>query len=270
MSSLPGPAGDLPHPVAAVCAAWLDLADAAVPGLVTGLHVRGGLGFGEWVPGASDVDVVAVLDRRPSDAEVDLLGETHEALAADHPEIPFDGIHVTAADLAGDPESCPEVPCVLHGWFEPAGRWDVTPVGWHELAWHSVPVRGALPAVWTDRARLEAFTREHLTVHWVEQAAALEKFPAEAATEAATWHVLGVARLHHLLETGAMTSKSAGGRWALGFHDPRWHPLLREALRVRGATPEDRALPPSYEGPGGAERRGADVAAFVADVVSSA
>lgn len=256
----------LPPEVAALCTTWLSTVDSLVPGLVTGLHVRGGVGFGEFVPGVSDVDMVAVLAHRPTDAEVDSLEEAHARLAAQDLGTPLDGIHVTAADLARDPEECPDVPCVLHGWFEPFGRYDLSPVGWHELAHHSVPVRGELPQVWTDHERLLAFTRNALRIEWAGFASSLAKFPAEAATDAATWHVLGAARLHHLLVTGTMTSKSAAGRWGVRHYDERWHPVLREALRIRGAA-DDASLAPQYADQAA---RGADVAAFVAHVVGAA
>lgn len=251
----------LPDDVRRVCDAWLALIDAAAPGLVTGLHVRGGIGFGEYVAGTSDVDMVAVLAHRPSDAEVAALEESHAALGAEHPAPPLDGFHVAEADLAGDPDDCPDLPCALHGWFEPADRYDVTPVGWHELVHHSVAVRGELPRVWTDADRLAAFTRDTLQGEWAGIAASLAKFPAEAAAEEATWHVLAAARMHHLLTTGGMTSKSAAGRWGLGHYDERWHPVLREALRIREGLGDGHYAD--------ATQRGADVAAFTAYVVEA-
>ncbi len=253
----------LPVEVREVCAAWLELIDAAAPGLVAGLHLRGGLGFGEYVPGPSDVDMVAVLSRPPSYDDVAALEMAHSDLAATHPHPPLDGFHLTAADLAQDPDDCPDVPCALHGWFEPADRYDVTPVGWHELARHSIAIRGELPEVWTDQQRLEDFTRHTLTTEWAEIAASLEKFPQESATDDAMWHVLAAARMHHLLVTGEMTSKSAAGRWGLAHYDSRWHSLIREALRLRESTSPvteyaDAAI------------RGNDLAAFTAYVVDQA
>lgn len=266
MSLRPPEPGGLPRQVAEVCATWLHEVDARVPGLVTGLHLRGGVAFGEFVPGSSDVDFVAVVSTG-STGDIDALAAAHEATREAHPDLPFDGIHVDASDLTRDPEDCPDVPCVLHGWFEPAGRWDLSPVAWHELATRGIPVRGELPSVWTDHQRLLAFTRDHLARQWADQAAALAKFPAEAATEASTWCVLGVARLDHLLTTGEMTAKSAAGSWGLEHYDRRWHRVLREALRVRGASGADRALEPQYADPA---ERGADVAAFTAYVVGTA
>ena len=140
----------LPAAVTAVCETFL----AELPdGLLTGLYLRGGLGFGEWVPGQSDVDFVATLARRP-----------------------------TPADVAG-------------------------------------------------------------------------------STEAACWCVLGVARLHHLLVTGGMTTKSAAGRWGLTYYPERFHRVLREALRVREGGDDEYPRDPAA--------RGHDTGAFTAYVVES-
>jgi hypothetical protein len=244
----------LPAEVAAVCTTFLD---AVAGGLVTGLHLRGGVGFGEFVPGRSDIDFAAVLSRRPTGPDLDVLRAAHDLVAERHPAQPFDGLHLLADDLARDPDDCPDVPCVLHGWFEPEARYDVSPVAWHELALHSVPVLGELPVVWTDQGRLLEFTGSNLATYWADQAAALAKFPSEAAGDlACEWCVLGVARLHHLLVTGEMTTKSAAGRWGLSFYDERWHPVLREALRIREGAPGE-----------GYADRGSDTAAFTAYVV---
>jgi hypothetical protein len=253
----------LPDAAQAVCETWLAEMDRTAPGLVTGLHVRGGIGFGEFVPGRSDVDFVAVLSRRPTMADEDLIEAAHGTTNTRHPDLPFDGMHLLAEDLTRDPEDCPDVPCFLHGYFEAAARYDLSPVAWHELAGHSLTVRGELPEVWTDQDRLLAFTRDSLAGDWRTTAEALAKFPAQAETEqSCEWTVLGVARLHHLLVTGQMTAKSAAGRWGLRFYDERFHRVLREALRIRDGIGEGE-----YADPAG---RGRDTAEFTAFVVDSA
>lgn len=253
----------LPDPARLVCETWLAEMDRTAPGLVTGLHVRGGIGFGEFVPGKSDVDFVAVLSRRPTMAEEDLVEAAHGVTNARHPEVPFDGLHLLAEDLTRDPDDCPDALCVLHGYVEAEARYDLSPVAWHELAGHSVTVRGELPEVWTDQDRLLAFTRDSLGTEWRRNAEALAKFPAEAETEhSCEWCVLGVARLHHLLVTGEMTAKSAAGRWGLGFYDERFHRVLREALRIRNGIGEGEYAD--------AAERGRDTAEFTAYVIQDA
>ena len=131
---------------------------------------------------------------------------------------------------------------------------------WHELARHGVVVRGPELheiEIWTDSKVLRQYTHDNLRSYWQEQAGALQQFPDEAAKpDIVAWFVLGVSRLHHLLATDQLTSKSGAGRYALDAFDAPWHPVIREALVVRetgGTTGEYDADP---------DRRGRDTIAF--------
>lgn len=250
----------LPDEVAAVCATFLQ----AVPdGLVTGLYLRGGVGFGEWVAGRSDVDFVATLANRPGRAEVAALRRAHEVVGTTHPGVPFDGPHLLVEDLRADARECPDVPCVLHHLFEEEQQVHDGVVCWHELARHGVTVTGVPHqelGIWTSQGALVDFTRRNLDTYWRDNAEALTAMPQEGEAEGACeWCVLGVARLHHLLVTGEMTTKSSAGRWGLVHYPERFHRVLREALRIRSG--------------GGAEyldddgARGRDTAEFTAYVV---
>lgn len=252
---------DLPPPVAAVCTTFLD----AVPdGLVTGLHLRGGLAFGEWVEGHSDVDFTATLSHCPSYDEVAALRMAHEAVAARHAGGPrFEGVHVLAPDLAHPPDECPDRPAVTVSGFEERSRFDLSPVSWHELARHGVTVHGPSTAsldVWTDDAALRDYTVDNLDTYWRRQAETCDASPERSATPiTCEWVVPGVARLHHLLVTGRQTAKSLAARWGLGCYPERWHRVLRESLAIR-----EGAYEPQYDD---LAERGADVAAFAAYVV---
>jgi hypothetical protein len=227
----------LPRAVPDITGHFLTTIDAAVPGLVTGLYLHGSLGFdGEFFPG-SDIDFVAVLARRPNDADLSALEAAHEEVKAAWPSPLLEGIHLVAADLAGPPDGCPDLPFVHERKFERAGRFEINPVTWHELARHGITVRGPEltgASVWTDDRALWEFSHGNLTSYWAKVGEAMVDRPdLTASPEAAVWCVLGVSRLHHLLATGTLTSKSGAGRYALEAFEPRWHPIIREALRAR-------------------------------------
>ena len=251
----------LPAPVESVCTTFLD----AVPdGLVTGLYLHGGLAFGEWVEGKSDVDFTATLSREPEASDLDGLRGAHAAVGDEFGDSPlFDGVHVLASDLAHHPDACPDRPTVFLHEFSDAGRFTLSPVSWHELARHGVTVYGP-PAeslgIWTDDAVLRAYTVDNLDTYWRRQAAGCAADLAAAATDfACEWVVPGVARLHHLLVTGEQTAKSRAVRWGLGFYPERWHRVLRESLAIR-----EGAFEPQYDDPAD---RAADVTAFASYVV---
>lgn len=238
---------------------------AAPGGLVTGLYLRGGIGFGEWVEGQSDIDFVATLARRPTQQDVDGLRAAHEQVWATYPRPSFDGLHVTADDLRSDPRDCPDVPITLGGQFSEEHPGDAM-VTWHELALNGLTVHGpdiGTLDVWTDAEALRDFTRHNLDTYWRANAEALTKMPSEGAREdACCWCVLGVARVHHLLVTGEMTTKSGAGRWGLTYYPERFHRVLREALRIREGGLDRYAGDPA--------QRGHDTAAFTAYVVDAA
>jgi hypothetical protein len=252
----------LPWPVRAVCTTFLD----AVPdGLVTGLYLRGGLSFGEWVEGHSDIDFTATLARRPTDGDLTALRTAHEAVAATHRDAPYlDGVHVLASDLASPPGECPDRPNVHLGTFSDAGRFDLHAVPWHELARHGVTVTGPRADsldIWTDDTVLRQVTIDNLDTYWRGQAEDCAADPQRASVPfACEWVVPGVARLHHLLVTGEQTAKSLAARWALEHYPDRFHRVLREALHIR-----EGAFESQYDD---VLERGRDVAAFAAYVVT--
>lgn len=67
----------VPEPVQDLCGRFLSLAPE---GLVTGLYLTGGLGFGEWIEGQPDVDFVATLAHRPSADNLDTYWRTTHAV----------------------------------------------------------------------------------------------------------------------------------------------------------------------------------------------
>jgi len=228
----------LPAEVAEVAGRFLELIDASAPCLVQGLYLRGSLGFGEYFEGQSDVDFTAVLSSRPDADQLTALAAAHEAVFAGHQKPHFDGFHVVREDLARAPDECPDVPVMFEGVFTPSTRdYDMNPVSWHELARHGVAVRGPALSeqdVWTDDAALRAFSHGNLGSYWAGVADSLVKHPAKAEESwVAPWCVLGVSRLHHLLATGTLTSKSGAGRYALTAFGAQWHRIIEEALRAR-------------------------------------
>ncbi len=60
---------------------------------------------------------------------------------------------------------------------------------------------------------------------------------------ATSWSGLGVARLRHTLAAGRVTSKTEAADYATATYDPRWHRIVREALRIRVGGPSLYANP---------------------------
>jgi hypothetical protein len=256
---------DLPDVVRTVCDAHAALLDERLPGLLEGLYLHGSLGFDGEFHGGSDIDFVAVTSRRPDDGEVEVLRQVHAELDKRSPEPAYDGFYVLADDLARSPDVVPEVPGVLHQWFDVGTHCDVTHITWRELRDHGITVQGKGLrdlTIWSDDAALHASTRENLDAYWRSQLEAMHHHPREASLpQAAEWGGLGAPRLVHLLATGTPTSKSGAGRWALDAY-PHHREIVEEALRVR-ERPDD---PSTYVAE--PDRRRRDLIVFMGEVIA--
>ncbi|MEV5540316.1 hypothetical protein AB0L13_26070 [Saccharopolyspora shandongensis] len=231
---------------------FLTAVDGLAPGLVTGFYLVGSVALGDFHPRgagrgrlgtASDIDFVAVTDRRvePGSREMAALAEAHARTVACFPRPHFDGAVLTWADLAAGPDGCPDVPCAQESRFTPAGQSGVNPVTFCELAWHGIAVRGPRPAdvdLWADQDALCAFTVDNLRTYWRPWWQQMRQQRPLAVVVGLTawfpvWAVLGVSRLHHVLATGTMTSKTGAGRYAQKVFAPRWQRIIAESLSLR-------------------------------------
>lgn len=253
--------GELDELVERVAEEFGGTLDAIAPGLLEGLYLRGSLASGDVAP-ASDVDVTAVLARRPDANELAALSYAVSRADAAAPGRALDGFCCVAGDLRRPASECPPVPVVRDGAVVGEGTHDVNPASWAELARFGVTLAGRpieLMGVHTDAAELRAFARQSLATTWADAARTLASgwLAAGRRDDAAPRYVLGAARTLSLWRTGELLSKGAAGRWILDDLDPYWHPLAREALRAR-ETPD---APTAYERP---TQRGRDIRDFVA------
>ncbi|GAA4953726.1 hypothetical protein GCM10025331_48480 [Actinoplanes utahensis] len=217
----------------AVCASYLEIADRIDPALVEGLYLQGSIALGDYRAGVSDIDFVAVTGRP---AEPGTVREIHRELRRRHGRKPyFDGLYVSGDDLRADPGTLPGGVAVQEWRVREGSDFERNLVTWHVLAQGGVAVRGPTldGMVHTDWPALAATTRRNLDDYWRPWAARTTRSPAGLSGRATTWGVLGVARLRHTLAAGRITSKTEAAAFAEVTYGDRWHPIVREALRLR-------------------------------------
>lgn len=214
---------------------------------IAALHLVGSAADGDFRPGRSDLDFVAVLRAPLSDSEYQALGIVHRLYGSD-PTLPLlGGIWITEPDLAAGPDLTPDGPTSHDGVLIGTARGDRNPITWAQLRDVAVTVVGALDraALWDNPARLALWTRENAEsywVPWVAKAANLwtSRGLAMLGRAAPTWGVLGISRLHYTLATGKIASKSAAGEHAKSALDPRWHRIVDDCLATRRGTGPSR------------------------------
>ncbi|WP_045747363.1 nucleotidyltransferase domain-containing protein [Actinoplanes rectilineatus] len=191
-------------------------------GWVTDLMVAGSLATGDWIPGVSDLDLVALTDGPAGPDRQAVLAALHRTLDAGI----ADGLNLGCVyvDAARAAESDLRHPTWTHGRMVQRILSGVTRA---ELVRHGYPVLGRPPAAvfapMTDDD-VRAAARAELTGYW-----------AWAARRPWLWldpviadlGLTSMARGRHTLATGELLSKSVAIERA---HAPRW---LIDQLRVR-------------------------------------
>lgn len=218
---------------------FAELLERYAPGLVAQLHLIGSAADGDFHPGRSDLDFVAVLAHPATDAGIDALAIAHRLYSAD-PTFPWlDGIWITAEELAAGPDATLDGPTTRDGQFFATGRGNRNPIAWYQLQ-DAVTVIGTLDrsALWSDAARLASWTRDNVGFYWRAWHAQSGSFLtarglAMLGRRAPMWGVLGISRLHYTLAAGKIASKTDAGEYALGWVEPRWRRILEECLLAR-------------------------------------
>ena len=245
----------LPQPVSELTTLFLHEVDDRLPGRLAGLFLHGSLCWGEFFA-SSDIDFVGVWDELPAGGDLELLQAAHRATGDRYPSPIFDGFHCTPADLAASPAAIAHRPVFYQSEFNGAGTIDINLVTWHELAERGITIRGDRPTVYTNVDELLDFTRTNLDTFWRGIAQQVDDGTVAelGAHDASIAFVgLGPARLHHLLATGELTSKSGAGRYVRDTLNPRWSLIAQESLRLR----ENPETPGLYADPA---QRGQDAA----------
>jgi hypothetical protein len=231
----------LPEEVAAITSQYLSLVDSVLPGRVVGLYLTGSIPLGDYHPGRSDIDGVVVVSERLADPEV--VRAVHEKL----PERPyFDVTYLTASALAAPPDRRTPVVYTVDGQFgDPAQAGPVTPVLWSEMARQSIAVRPVEGLnVHDDHEALVDHTRDNLTSYWEPMLDRLSGRVADLPSDHVLdgwiipWYVLGIPRLHALLATGNIVSKTAAGEHAAALF-PSYADLSARCIAHRAGGPAD-------------------------------
>jgi len=228
---------------------YLLLADGLLPGRIIGFYLVGSSALGAFRDGRSDIDVIGVVDRPLTTAEIRRLRfvqigsgvrTTARAVAGGHRALPgtVNSAYVCAEDLARPVTSIRPVASHVAGRLHRGAAFDVNPVVWKELAEHGIAVRGPEPACLgldPEPARLRRWNLDNLNGYWSHWAALAMRggranSPLLPTGWIVAWGALGPPRLHYTIATGEVVSKGAAGEYALDTFDREWHPIVQDGL----------------------------------------
>lgn len=228
---------------------YLARVEREIPGRISGFYIVGSAALGDFQPGRSDVDFVAVVTQRLDPSELQRIRKVQRRLyltalakaAASPPwrwPLACNGVYVLRDDLGKSPLEIVPVASHVAGTFMAGRAFDVNPVTWRTLAKSAIAVQGIDPAllgIHDNDAELRSWTLSNLNSYWYRWADDLNR-PGLTAVKAlllryVAWGVLGTSRMHFTIATGDIASKTQACDYALDVFAPKWRPLL-EATRA--------------------------------------
>lgn len=207
--------------------------DRTNPGGVSGFYLMGSIALGDYRPGHSDIDFLAIVE--PT-FDVSALVDVHLELAEICRPLHCDGIYLKRHELSAAP--CGTGPSAREGRVTLQSSDERHPVTWLTLLRHGKVLRGPIPdRTWiaADIHAAIAYSLQNARSYWRpwldghRQSAGVAAGFDDGAVE---WGALGIARLHALIATGRIESKTGAGLHALAAF-PHHSQIIREALRIR-------------------------------------
>lgn len=214
---------------------YLQAIDACLPGFLTGLYLHGSIALDAFDPRWSDVDFVAVISRRATASDCEHLVAVHAQIAAQYPQWALEGSYLQVSDIGRLDDAVEPYPHFADT-LRPDEHNALTLVTWWLLKTHGIAVHGAAPEsldFTVDWSLLVTQMHENLNTYWAQFARPSQRALWLLSDYGIQWAVLGVLRQYYSFREGDITSKTGAGAYALAHVPAAWHPLIREALRIR-------------------------------------
>lgn len=204
-----------------------------------GLYLYGSLASGDFDERSGDVDFVAVTQTEISADEYAKLVAVHDRIAASGLKwaSKLEGSYISRAALRRYNPDDPPRPTLNEGQFYLDRHGDDWIIQRHILRKHGVPVFGPSIRPWIDPVspgQLRGAVAGILFGWWDAHILA---DPSELLRPGyQPFAVLTMCRALYAFAHGEIVSKPASARWALENLDPRWRPLIEQALTLEPGT----------------------------------
>lgn len=207
-----------------------------LPGLIGGFYIIGSIALDGFNERLSDIDFVAVLNRRASPPEVEGLRAIHQAIAKNFPAWDLAGSYLQATDLGRFEGEAEPHPYHHDGKLHENGHFEINSVTWWTLKNRGIPLWGPSPSELPFEVDWEELLRrmkENLNTYWGGWTKRPGRLAMLLSDWGIQWAVPGVLRQYYTFRENSITTKGKAAEYALTCLPARWHTLIQEAIDLR-------------------------------------
>lgn len=228
--------GRIPEPVQPLLECYISAMEQQLPGLLRGFYIVGSIALNGFNERFSDIDFVAIVAHKASEADLESIASIHKATEKEFPKWGMSGVYLQFDDLGKSADETQAHPHFHDGKFHKEAYSGINPVTWWELKNHGIAIRGEEPLELpfsVDWNALIGWMRENLNAYWRGWTVRLDRRIVLLSDWGIQWAVLGVLRQYYTLRENSITTKHGAAEYALASLPQEWHSLIQEAIDIR-------------------------------------
>ncbi|MFJ7935811.1 aminoglycoside adenylyltransferase domain-containing protein [Sporosarcina sp. NPDC096371] len=236
--------GKLPVDVEKVLDKYISMLHERLPNSLEGFYLQGSIALDAYVDGSSDIDFIAIINRRLSEREMRVLSEIHRTIANTYPKPEMDGVYLMWADIGKLEAVETNYPFYNGGKLGYGVHYNA--ISWWILKTNGINILGPEPTSLNfkiNTQHLISYVVENMNSYWTGRIQkielAMEDMPqllAKEIDDEIEWSVLGLLRQYYTLKEHGIISKLDAGEYALLHLPEEWHPIIQEAIDIRNGA----------------------------------
>lgn len=226
----------IPKLILPILESYVLLTNQKLPDLIGGFYIVGSIALDGFNEHYSDIDFVAVLNRKAIQADIEQLSKIHKSIEKDFPAWKLSGCYIQTCDLGHFENQIDPHPYYHDGKFHKKGYFEINSITWWTMKNHGIAVTGQEPAelpFTVDWDLLITKMKDNLNSYWLSWTTRIDGFLTMLSDWGIQWAVLGVLRQYYTLRENSITTKIKAGEYALACLPSHWHLIIQEAINIR-------------------------------------
>ncbi len=233
---------EIPKEINVVLDTYFHFFDLKLPDLIESLYLYGSITLGAYKIGFSDIDFIAVVKRKVTDADLKIMKEIHKDVQKKFPNTILDGWYILIEDIQSLSEEGNLCIRFNDGKFQGLSKFQKNSIDAFQLKKYGITVRGLnidnvdLSVNWDT---ILSYMGDNLNSYWLSWLNNCKKFLTVkylslfVSLRSIEWGILGVSRLYYTFKEKDITSKVGAGEYVLEVVPKRWHKIINESMRLR-------------------------------------
>lgn len=235
---------EIPVVVQTVLNDYIASLNELLPNTLEGLYIQGSIALNAYVNDSSDIDFIAITNRRLSGEEVEVLAEVHSMIARNYQKPEMDGVYIMWEDIGKIQTDDNIYPYYNDGKMSYVTYFDS--ITWWILKRYGINIVGPEPielGFEVDSQHLISYVSDNMNTYWAKRVQTIDgsieqllQQPSEVIDVEIEWSVLGLLRQYYTLKEQSIISKLGAGEYGLQHLPREWHQIIKEAINVRNGV----------------------------------